>query len=281
MAPAPVRVLGHADHAQVVSLLNRDPVANVFVASRVRVSGVEPLLLGCELLGYFDEQGRLESMLHHGANLVPVSATERALDAFADRLGPHRRCASIVGVSQEAMGLWDRLSRRWPEGWKVARETRPVQPVMVIDTEPTVAGEPRVQRIGAEYLDPYFTAAVAMYTEEVGVSPLDGSGGYRYYVQRLIEQGRALGIVGEGGRVVFKADIGAATSTVCQVAGVWLDPALRGKGLSAAAMASVVTLCRRQWPTVSLYVNDYNVRAVKLYERVGFRRVGTFSTILY
>ena len=85
MAPAPVRVLGHADHAQVVSLLNRDPVANVFVASRVRVSGVEPLLLGCELLGYFDEQGRLESMLHHGANLVPVSATERALDAFADR----------------------------------------------------------------------------------------------------------------------------------------------------------------------------------------------------
>lgn len=277
-----MRVLGHADQAQVVSLLNQDPVANVFVASRVRVSGVEPLLLGCELLGYFDEQGRLESMLHLGANLVPVSATERALDAFADRIGPRRQCASIVGVSQEALGLWDRLSRRWPDAWRTVRETRVVQPVMMIDREPAVAPEPLVHRIGATHLDAYFTSAVAMYTEEVGVSPLDGSGGgYRYYVQRLIEQGRALGIVGEDGRVLFKADVGAATSTVCQVAGVWLDPALRGQGLSAAAMSAVVTLCRRQWPIVSLYVNDFNVRAVKLYERVGFRRVGTFSTILY
>ena len=31
---------------------------------------------------------------------------------------------------------------------------------------------------------------------------------------------------------------------------------------------------------VSLYVNDYNVRALATYRRVGFERVGTFATVL-
>ena len=34
-------------------------------------------------------------------------------------------------------------------------------------------------------------------------------------------------------------------------------------------------------PSVSLYVNDFNVRAVRTYLRVGFRQVGTFATVLF
>jgi len=34
-------------------------------------------------------------------------------------------------------------------------------------------------------------------------------------------------------------------------------------------------------PTVSLYVNDYNTRAIAAYHRVGFRQVGTFATVLF
>jgi hypothetical protein len=69
----------------------------------------------------------------------------------------------------------------------------------------------------------YFAAAVAMYTEEVGVSPLDGTNGYRWYVDRLLETGCAMGIV-ENGEVIFKSDVGSSTSNTCQVAGVWLRP---------------------------------------------------------
>ena len=32
---------------------------------------------------------------------------------------------------------------------------------------------------------------------------------------------------------------------------------------------------------VSLYVNDYNVRALAAYRRVGFREVGAFATVLF
>jgi hypothetical protein len=47
-------------------------------------------------------------------------------------------------------------------------------------------------------------------------------------------------------------------------------------------MAAVVQIVRNRFaPSVSLYVNDYNVRAVRTYERVGFRQVGTFATVLF
>jgi predicted GNAT family acetyltransferase len=34
-------------------------------------------------------------------------------------------------------------------------------------------------------------------------------------------------------------------------------------------------------PVVSLYVNDYNHAARAAYERVGFRQVGTFASVLF
>ncbi len=47
-------------------------------------------------------------------------------------------------------------------------------------------------------------------------------------------------------------------------------------------MAAVVQYVRSHVaPSVSLYVNDYNLRAVRTYERVGFRTVGAFATVLF
>ena len=47
-------------------------------------------------------------------------------------------------------------------------------------------------------------------------------------------------------------------------------------------MAAVVRAVRADVaPLVSLYVNDYNARAIRAYERVGFTTVGTFATVLF
>ena len=99
-----------------------------------------------------------------------------------------------------------------------------------------------------------------MFTEEVGVSPVAGDGGslYRARVAELIGQGRSFARI-EDGVVVFKAEIGAATTAACQVQGVWVNPDHRGRGLGVAGTAAVVEQARRQVaPIVSLYVNDYN-----------------------
>jgi hypothetical protein len=43
-----------------------------------------------------------------------------------------------------------------------------------------------------------------------------------------------------GDDVVFKAEVGAATRSTCQVQGVWVAPRYRGRGLSVGGMAAVV-----------------------------------------
>ena len=47
-------------------------------------------------------------------------------------------------------------------------------------------------------------------------------------------------------------------------------------------MAAVVDECRAAIaPVVSLYVNDFNVAARRAYQRVGFREVDTFMSVLF
>ncbi len=276
---APVRVLDDRDLPAVLEVLNRDPVANVFVQSRVEAVGLQPWRLAAEMWGHYAD-GRLTGLCYAGANLVPVAGDVRALRGFADRARRQgRRCSSIVGPADLVGPLWTALE----EAWGPARDVRPCQPLMVADTAPAVAPDPGVRRVEPEEIDVLLPASVAMFTEEVGVSPVAGDGGalYRARVSELVHARRSFARI-EAGRVLFKAEVGAVTAAACQIQGVWVDPALRGQGLSVHGMAAVVAECLDSVaPAVSLYVNDFNAPARRAYERVGFRDVGSFMSVLF
>jgi uncharacterized protein len=275
-----VRVLGKSDLGHAVRLLSKSPVENVFVASRVRSSGIEPASLGCPIWGY-EQSGKLVSLCHAGYNLVPVNADRAAIAAYANFAGPQRMCTSILGPAAPVLDLYAQLAELYGSSWSEVREVRPHQPVMAIESEPAIPPDPRVRRVTLLHWEPYFDAAVRMFTEEVGVSPLQGSpAGYRFYIRQLITSGRAFAIL-SGDRVLFKADLGSVSGTVSQVQGVWVDPEFRGQGIAVPAMAAVVRMARSVAPVVSLYVNDYNEPAKATYRRVGFRTVGEFATVLY
>ena len=80
-----------------------------------------------------------------------------------------------------------------------------------------------------------------MFTEEVGVSPLrvDGGAGYRARVAELVRAGHSLAWIDDG-EVLFKAEIGAVSRAACQLQGVWVAPAYRGRGIGTAGTAAVV-----------------------------------------
>lgn len=276
-----VRTLDTRDLDAVWDLLRRDPVTHVFVAARVSAFGLEAWRLGCPIHGYF-RGGELVSLCHQGSNLVPVEADDEALEGYARALTGIRRCSSIVGPVDQALGLWNRLSERWGRSWSQIRELRASQPMMALSSDAIIDADDRLQRIGPGQLDAYFEAAVQMYTEEVGVSPIIGGdpGPYRSYVRQVIDTGRAFGIVDQG-RVIYKSDIGSAAQGVGQIQGVWLDPAYRGHGLASRAMAGVVRLAREEFNTLSLYVNSFNAPARATYRKVGFREVGEFATVLF
>ncbi|MEU3162686.1 GNAT family N-acetyltransferase [Streptosporangium sp. NPDC006930] len=273
------RVLDDNDRDEVLALLDTDPVGNVFVASRVRSVGLNPARLGGQMWG-FGPRGGLTSICYAGANLVPVNAGTDAVHAFADRARKQgRRCSSIVGPADAVELLWERLEPHWG----AARAIRWAQPVMVIAEPSPVPADPLVRRVRPDEFDILLPACVAMFTEEVGVSPEAGDGGalYRSRVAELIRIGRSYARI-EGGRVVFKAEIGAVTPHACQIQGVWVHPDLRGRGHAVAGMAAVVKHALDYFaPVVSLYVNDYNAPARAAYRRAGFVEVGTFMSVLF
>ncbi len=155
---------------------------------------------------------------------------------------------------------------------------------MVIgESSPTIAPDFRIRPVRPAELEALMPACIAMFTEEVGVSPIgaDGGHGYRQRVAELINGGRAFAWI-EGGEVIFKAEIGAVTRDACQIQGVWVNPRYRGQRLSEGGMSAVVEYALRDFsPLVSLYVNDFNAPARAAYHRVGFREVSEFASILF
>ncbi len=217
-----------------------------------------------------------------GGNVVPVGFAPEELDDLAARLRRRgRRFASIVGPADQVLGLWERLrDQRWS-----VRDIRRDQPSLLIDRDPDVAPDPRVRPTTPEEFDLLLPASVAMFTEEVGYSPLGAGGSYERRVRELVTGGRSLVRIDDGPtgpHVVFKADLGTVGFGATQVQGVWIDPAYRGRGLAAPAVAAVVQYARAVVaPIVCLYVNSYNTRALATYDRVGFARVGSFASILF
>jgi hypothetical protein len=275
----PIRQLGESERATVERILDRDPYAGAQIAERVAAHGLNWWRADGRIYGYGGGR-RIESLCWSGAHLVPVCATPPAVAAFADLLGAERRiCSSIIGRSDAVLDLWERLGGHWGP----ARDIRPNQPLLVADTEPPIAPDPAVRLVQHNEVDQLFPAAVAMYTEEVGVSPLvdDGGRGYRRRIAELVRGKRAYARF-KGNRVIFKAELAIVTTRTTQIQGVWVDPEFRGRGLAAAAMAAVTRdALRRVAPTVSLYVNDYNTAARRVYARCGFVSAGSFATVLF
>jgi predicted GNAT family acetyltransferase len=273
------RLLDDADLPSLATLLDCDPVANCFVAARLEAAGLDTRRLAAEVWGY-GSAGRLEAACFAGANLVPVGDSPPALAAFAERARRQgRRCSSLVGPARAVGALWDRLEPYWGP----ARDVRRIQPVLATSTPPRVPGDRAVRRAQLADLDALMPACVAMFTEEVGTSPLgsDDGASYRSRVRDLVLAGRSFVRI-ENGEVLFKAELGAVSARVCQVQGVWVNPAYRNLGLGTAGMATVVAEALRSVaPVVSLYVNDYNLPARRAYDRVGMRSVGTFSSVLF
>ncbi|GAA2543338.1 GNAT family N-acetyltransferase [Pseudonocardia hydrocarbonoxydans] len=273
---AGARLLDDRDRPVVRAALDADPVASCMVAARVEVAGLDPWRLGGEV---WASGSRHDGLCFSGANLVPLRGERPAIRSFADRARRHgRSCSSIVGRAELVMPLWEELAPHWAP----AREVRADQPLMVLPGPPSVTPDPAVRPVRPDELDRYLPAAISMFIEEVGVDPRagDGGAGYRARVAELVSAGRAFARF-EGDQVVFKAEIGALSSRVGQIQGVWVHPACRGHGLGTAGTAAVVERLAGMNRVSSLYVNGFNHVARASYTRIGFTQIASFSTILF
>ena len=280
-------MLDDADRRELTALVDADPIVNAVVSARLHnIGALDGRVFGGPVLGvHRPAEGAaahpLTGAVFRGGNLLPIGGGAAEWRALAEEvIRERRRCSSIVGRAEAVRGFWAVLQRKWGP----ARAIRERQPLLVADRAvPLPPGDPRVRAIRPDEVDAYLPAAAAMFTAELGISPYaaNGGGDYRRRVLGLIREGRALGVVDADGAVLFKADLGTVSPHTCQVQGVWVRPDLRGRGLGTAAVATVLQHALTRAPTVSLYVNDYNMAARRMYARLGMRHTADLCTILF
>ena len=273
-----IRVLSSADLEDFLALAGRDPVVNVFALHRAQTTRLEPRWLGGEMWGRYVD-GTMVAACHSGANIVPVQCTAEDARLFADRAISRGRAAStLVGPHEAVRAFWNQAARTWG----TPRERRWLQPHLELSAAPSVEPDTGVRRTTRADLETLYPACVAMYTEEVGVSPVQhGSDLYRARVLQLVDQGWSFARF-EDGELVFKAEVACATEQAAQVQGVYVPPQHRGRGLATTGMAAVSQIVRDEIaPTCSLYVNEWNGAARQAYERAGFVETARFSTVMF
>jgi ribosomal protein S18 acetylase RimI-like enzyme len=276
-----VRPLGREDQTVALAALDRNPVRDVFIASRILHDGALTSIGPSPLWGAFDG-GRLEGMLHVGPNLVPATDDQEACEALAATAGGLYPTRMVVGERRTVELLWSLIGAGYP----APREVRRRQFVYAIDRGRLAAagdaglrGRARLAVRSDE--DRVLHLSAAMYTEEMGENPMARDpDGYRRRVRMLTSRGWTY-VYQAGDQLVFKMDIGCASDRTAQIQGVYVPPHLRGRGVGAAAMTACCALAFERHPNLSLYVNDFNAPAIALYDRIGFvREPYDFQTIM-
>jgi ribosomal protein S18 acetylase RimI-like enzyme len=277
------RLLGRGDEGGVLEFLDRYPARDVFIASRVLNDGVLRSPGWSPLWGAFSGSGALRGVLHVGPNVVPAVDDAATCEALAPAASGSVATRMLVGERRSVGHLWKLIGHSYP----AAREVRARQYVYSLEPGDLLQPRPAGRRRGRARLatpadeERVLHLSAAMYTEEMGENPLARDpAGYRRRVQVLTARGWTY-FYELGGELQFKMDIGCASRRSAQVQGVYVPPELRGRGVGTTAMSACCELALQRQPALSLYVNDFNARAIALYERLGFHREPyDFQTII-
>jgi len=250
---------------QILDFCAEDPIERVFLEDVAR--------RGFARFRAVESDGRLAALCYFGANVVPSG---RGCDAFAGEAAV-RGTRMIIGDEDAVGELWEEAHIAMPE----PREDRLGQPVYVLD-EGIDAGPTGLREATIDDLDQLLPACAATHREELGVDPLGRDPeGFRRRTLAQIHEGRSWLWAAEDGTILFKAEASAWTPAAVQLQQVWVDPEVRNLGYGKRGMSE---LCRRlleRTPAVCLFVRPENAPAIRVYEAIGMRRVGSYRSLLF
>jgi hypothetical protein len=218
------------------------------------------------------QDGRLTSLCHLGANVVPAGSE---CGRFAKRVDRHR-ARMIIGEERAVGELWAAVSGRLPE----PREDRPGQPVFVLD-EPPEPGETGLRPATVDDLPRLLPACALAHQEELGVDPLaHDADSFRWRTRAQIEEGRSW-VWLEDDVILFKAEASAWTPSAVQLQQVWVDPEARRQGFATRALRDLCRLLLERTPAVCLFVRPENREAIGLYEKLGMRHALDYRSLVF
>jgi len=276
-----VRSLGWSDQTTALEFLEREPIMNAYLVSRILDDGIGGL--GDHTAVFF--RGELVGLAMLGWNIVmaverslPHETRDLVVSIFADqvtRSGESPR--AIISEVSLVDALWRQIAA-WVSPPTVWRDRQPVYVLDSMDAPPELD---LVRYARAGDLDALVPACAAMHLEEVGIDPMSrDASGYRQRIRELISQQRSM-VLFRKGRLVFKTEFSAVTTQTVQLMGVWTRPEERRQGWAKQGLLEICGHLLRRHRRVSLFVNDFNTPAIGLYESIGFRPVGVNRALIW
>lgn len=261
--------------SDVLAFLDREPYDNVFLTYLAATDANDAFLRGMRVV--VDASQRIRGVAYFGRQVV-LAADEDAIARLARENASDGRERMIVGPRRQVMRYWELVAGSHAP----PRRVRERQLVMALQPNDLREGDPRVTVRQARADDCTAVAAnsAAMIRHELEYDPMARDPGFVAGIAQMIA--RRLWWVGESGGVLcFFCNVGPWSARTAQLQGIWTPPAMRGRGLAGAALSGVCKTLLTSVPTLSLYVNDFNDDAIRLYERTGFRTVSEFQTLLF
>ncbi len=265
-----IRPLGRADTAEALLLLRARPVHNVYLEHLVRLGALGGMP---GFHGYF-ERARLAGVLliaSNGGVALELSGAqgfaELAAAARASVVAPRH----IVGPEELTAPFWTAYA--WPGLLPLWSRREPVYVVSRAERKAGVVGASgeRLERATERDLDAVVANSARQYVEDLKVDRHAADpGGFRERHASELRDGRWW-VLRQGGRLVFQAHVGPENEHVVQIGGVFSAPEVRGRGVASRGVAALADLLLARLPGVSLFCDEANAPARRVYERVGFR----------
>ncbi len=259
---------------ETLAYLAERPFDNVYVAWLIATKQASR----GDVLLWRDAAGAIAGVCYFGLQIVPCGSVPEALEAFGDRARRARSARMIVGPRAAVETVWERARG----ALRAPSAIRHSQPVYALSRDELIttpaAGD--VARASMSELDELMLNSAHMIAGENGGDPRRTNPDFRGRTARIIEAGWWWRYRIDG-RLAFMCNVGSSTTQTAQLQGVWTPPPMRGAGHATSGLAAICAKLLDEHATLCLYVNDFNLPAIALYERVGFRRVGEFSTILF
>jgi RimJ/RimL family protein N-acetyltransferase len=259
-----------------LAYLARAPYANVFLTYLILFDRSPATQNTLHVA--IDDANRVRGVGYFSRQVALSADDPAAIEAFARIGAAHRGERMIVGPRTEIAAYWALIRSKHDR----ARLIRDRQFVMMLDRSMLVPLDRSVvvRRARIDEWPAVADNSALMISAELEYDPMRSSPEFTANVRAMIDRG--LWWVGESlGRLCFFCNIGPWSPLTAQMQGIWTPPELRGKGLATQALAGICDKLFEVTPTLSLYVNDFNEKGIALYERVGFKIVSEFQTILF
>jgi hypothetical protein len=268
--------LVRAHERAALAYLAQAPFDNVFLSWLIAAD--RSTTTRSSLYVYLDAGAHIRGVAFFGKQVVLAAENDTVVEAFARVAPSYRFERMIVAPRAVAKRYWE-LVKGWHSPPRLVRES---QPVMAVDRS-TLRGSldgVRVRRARPNEWEAVAHNSAKMIEHELAYDPRTFAAEFNANVRMMIDRG--LWWVGEhNGRLCFFCNAGPRSAQTLQLQGIWVPPPLRGHGFATRALYGICDELLAEVQTLSLYVNGFNTDAIALYDRVGFRQVGEFATLLF